>query len=244
MEWWSTFFSGLWLEVQRAYGAEKAEEEAAFAERTLRLPDGATVLDVPCGNGRLSVELAARGHRVTGVDLTKPLLAEARAVADERGLSVEWEHRDMRDLPWSERFDAALCFWGSFGYFDDEGNRAFLEALHRALRPGGRVLIDVPNVAEGILPKYEPRGWWRAGDVLVIEERTWDHERSRIDVEWTLVRDGEHERKTTSLRVYTYRELASLLRGIGFAEISGCSSLDGAPFELGGRLYLTAVRPA
>jgi cyclopropane fatty-acyl-phospholipid synthase-like methyltransferase len=141
-EWWQTFFAGHWLDVQRVFKAERTTAEADFIERVLKLQPGAAVLDVPCGEGRLSVELASRGYRLTGVDITEALLADARRTAAERRLDVAWHRRDMRDLPWREDFDGAYCFWGSFGYFDDEGNRAFLEAVARALKPGGRFLMD------------------------------------------------------------------------------------------------------
>jgi cyclopropane fatty-acyl-phospholipid synthase-like methyltransferase len=242
-EWWEGFFGGLWLEVQRRFkSAEQTRAEADFIERALRLPPRAEVLDVPCGEGRLALELAARGHRPTGVDATPALLADARAQAEGRGLRIEWAHRDMRDLPWVGRFDAAFCAWGSFGYFDDAGNAAFLGAVARALRPGGRFLMD-GNCVETMLPRFQERGWQQVGDVLWLEERRFDHVTCRVENDWTFVRGATIERRRASIRVYTYRELCQLLHAAGFASCEGYGSMSREPFALGSRrLYLVATK--
>ncbi len=161
-EWWERFFSGPWLDVQRQIRTEEETcNEADFIQKLLQLAPQAKVLDVPCGEGRLSLEMASRGYQVTGVDITLPLLDDARRKATERQLNIVWEHRDMRDLPCQEEFDGAFCFWGSFGYFDEQGNADFLKAVCRALKPGARFLVDT-HIAETLLPIFQERGWRHA----------------------------------------------------------------------------------
>jgi SAM-dependent methyltransferase len=232
----------MWLDVQRVLRAARTTSEAEFIQRVLKVQPGASILDVPCGEGRLSLELASRGFRVTGVDVTKAVLEDARRVATERRLEVAWHRRDMRELPWLEAFDGAFCFWGSFGYFDDEENKAFLTAVARTLKPGGRFVIDMPNVAEGLLPGFQERSWWPVGEVIVLEERRYDHVRSRVEVDWTLVKSGQVETKTSSIRTYTYREICSLLTEVGFTGLDAFSSLTGEAFKLGQRLYMVATK--
>src|SRR5690349_21606681 len=112
-EWWNRFFAGPWLEVQRsAWGAEETLSDAQTIERLLAPAPGAELLDVPCGEGRVALELAARGYRVTGVDLTEAFLDTARAAAARRSLDVRFEQRDMRTLDAHEAFDHAFCWWG------------------------------------------------------------------------------------------------------------------------------------
>src|SRR6187200_1776741 len=94
---------------------------------TLGLREGDEILDVPCGHGRIANRLAERGARVTGLDADTFFLDHARADAAARGVEVDYLHGDMRELPWTERFDAAVNWFTSFGYFDDAGNRAWLE---------------------------------------------------------------------------------------------------------------------
>ena len=242
--WYEEFFWSLWMEVQRQNKTEvQTCAEAAFIQKVLRIEPGVKLLDVPCGAGRHSVELAARGYRVTGVDLTVPFLQEARRRAVERQLEVRWERRDMRDLRWAGEFDGAFCFWGSFGYFDDQGNQDFLAAVLRAQKPGARFLLDT-HVAETLLPRLsQQRDWKRVGDTLVLEEKHYNPATARTNTEWTAARDGKVFRKTTSIRLYTYRELCQLFERVGFADLEPYGSLNGEPFEFGSpRLYLTATR--
>ena len=96
--WWEHFFEGLpvtlWLE---ALSQEHTESEAESIARWLSVQPGADLLDVPCGGGRLSLALAERGYRLTGVDVSREFLEHARSCDDAD--RVSWEHREMRDLP-------------------------------------------------------------------------------------------------------------------------------------------------
>src|SRR5918911_2831814 len=154
-EWWENFFTGVALDLWRAaVPAEQTQLEANFIQTMLGLPQGASVLDVPCGNGRLSLELAARGFNVTGVDFATDFIREARGRASEKGLNVAFEERDMRDLPWAAEFDGAICFGNSFGYMTDEGNAQFVRSVASALKPGARFIIDTHNITENLLLKF------------------------------------------------------------------------------------------
>lgn len=235
-EWWTTFFSGNWLDVQRNMRAGRTSKEVNFLVRVLNLKPGCRILDVPCGNGRLAIPLAERGYKVTGVDITTILLQEAQSASQGANLGLELVETDMRDLSWIETFDAAFCFWGSFGYFDD-GNRRFLEAVHRTLKTGSKFALDIPNVAETILPRLQIRSWSKVGGTTVLEDIKYRHTESRIDTEWTLVANGISETKTSSMRVYGFRELTFLFSEVGFEVCDTFSSLDCEPYELGRRAY-------
>src|SRR5262245_2072038 len=105
-DWFQSFFSGEWLDVQRGMATPEGNEKAAgVIERVLALRPGSRVLDVPCGNGRLTIALARRGHSMTGVDFTPVFLAEGRAAAGD--LPVTFLERDMRALDGLSGFDAA-----------------------------------------------------------------------------------------------------------------------------------------
>jgi SAM-dependent methyltransferase len=243
-DWWRDFFSGLpvefWLRVPTA---EQTRGEADFIEKALGLPAGARVLDVPCGGGRHALELAARGYRLTGVDLSEDFLMAARAQAMERQLAVAWQRQPMDELAWQGEFDGAYCFGNSFGYLDDAGNARFLKAVARALKPGGRFALDTGLAAEGMFPTFQERRWLQLGDLLFFSLSRYDPVRGRIDTDYTFLRDGKGETRPASFRVYMYRELCGLLEEVGFGDCAGYSSVTQEPFRLGSpRLLLVATK--
>jgi SAM-dependent methyltransferase len=242
--WHEDFFTGLWLEAQQnSFDREQSRSEAEGIQALLQLLPGERVLDIPCGNGRIAVELARRGCVVRGVDRSRPLLQAAQVLARSRGVEVLWSEGDMWQLDVDETFDAAVCMWGSLGYEDEEHDRRFLGAVADRLRPGGSFLIDV-HVAETLLAHFEERHWRWAGNVLVLEERSYDSLAGRIETDWTLSRGNEQEHRHSSLRLYTVHELHNLLIDNGFSQIEVYGSLDGEPFELGAsRLILVGRRP-
>ena len=240
---WEEFFSGLTLEImQEARPDEEISVEIRSMVRLLGLREGDRVLDVPCGSGRHSVLLASAGSKVSGLDISEPLLQKAREDAEASGLNIDYRQGDMRALPWREEFEAAVCLWGSFGYFDDEGNVAFVRAVSGALKTGGRFLIDTP-IIETVLPGYRTSDWTQIGHIMLLETRRYDHVNGRIDRSWTMIQGKRVEKRTLSMRLYTYSELCKMLRAAGFATCEGYSTLAGAPYSLGGdRVYMLATK--
>jgi len=110
------------------------EAAAELAWRLLDLQPGMSVLDLACGHGELASRLAARGCRVTGLDSSAVFLDQARGGAAAAGVSVEYVAGDMRQLPWTGRFDRVVSWSTAFGYFDDTANRTTVLATCRSDR--------------------------------------------------------------------------------------------------------------
>ena len=103
-DWHRTFFRGMTLELwRRATPPLRTKEEAEFLADAFAEHPGGRLLDLPCGNGRLALALAARGFRLTALDQSATLLKEGRAQAKAEGLSIDWRRGDMRSLPWRDR---------------------------------------------------------------------------------------------------------------------------------------------
>ena len=233
-QWYETFFQGVALDMWRAFTTpEMTREEVDFLVSTLELSPGARVLDVPCGGGRHSLELARRGYRVTGVDISEEFIAEARSGAGD--LAVEFRLGDMRNLPGTAEFDGAFCWGNSFGYLDPAGTQEFLGALGRALKPGARLVIDTGIVAEAILLSLQGRPWWKVGDILMLIDNQYRVEESRLDTTYTFVRDGKTETRPSSQYVFTVGEIRRMLAQAGFQMVAVYGGLDRSPFQLGGR---------
>jgi SAM-dependent methyltransferase len=225
--WWKEFFSGKALDLWRAVTtAEQTRAEADFLVSALRITPGSSVLNVPCGGGRL--ELALRGFRATGVEYSEEFIQKAREKSRERSLAVNWRQLDMRELSGLEPFDGAFCFGNSFGYLDDEENFDFLRAVAKVLKPGARFALDT-TCLELVLRVFEQRSWFEAGGLLMLERNEYDLLQSRMNTEYTFVGGGETERKRGSQRYYAYAELCGLLKGAGFTNLHGFGSLNRDP---------------
>jgi cyclopropane fatty-acyl-phospholipid synthase-like methyltransferase len=242
--WWENFFHGVALDFWRAaIPAELTHAEADFLTKQLQLTSSAKVLDVPCGNGRISIALAQRGFSLTGVDIAREFIDEANSNSLQAGLNIDWRNQDMRDLPWSANFDGAFCFGNSFGYLDDEANADFLRAVSVTLKPGGRFILDAPAIAECILPTFQPSRSMEIAGIKVDIEHRYDHEQGRIFNDFTFTRDGVVDKRPSSQRTYTYREIIELLRAASLEPIVAYGSLTEEPFKLGAhRLLLVSQK--
>lgn len=234
-EWFETFDEELWLG-----GDENAADQAAFLKKALRLRKDQTVLDAPCGAGRIAVHLARAGLLVLGIDRNPYFLERARQRFLEEGLEGEFLEADLREVGLVGGVHGALNWGGSFGSFDDAGNGEVLARLARAVRPGGRVLVDQPN-REHVLRHFADE--MDRGSVRI--RNRWNARTERIDATWTLVRHGAEHTYRTSMRLYTPAQLKRLMTAAGLDVEAAYGSAGGEPFtRTAQRLILVGRRPA
>lgn len=182
----------------------------------LELPDGARILDVPCGQGRHAHLLAEAGFTVDGLDYSAELLERARARGT--GPRLRYTRGDMRRLParWSGRFDALVNLFTSFGFFTDPADdaRAIAE-FARVLKPGGTLLWHGGS-RDGVMARFLARDWWQVRDgTMVGQERSFDGLSGVLTVRTTWsgrTRRGEREHR---IRLYTPTRLAELCAQAG-----------------------------
>ena len=228
------FDSELWLQ-----GDEEAEAQAAFLKKVLRLRKGQTVLDAPCGEGRIAVPLAEAGLLVMGIDHNPYFLDRARARFAEGELEGEFLVGDIREISLIGSFHAAFNWAGSFGYFSDEENLETLRRLARAVRPGGRVLVDQPN-REYVLRHFVKER--RHGPLTVVNR--WNARQERIESRWTLRRRGSKHTYAMAIRLYTPVQMRRLFKQAGLKVEASYGSPDGKKFRRSSRRLILVGRKA
>ncbi len=217
---------------------EITRQETDFLAAQLEAGPGGAILDVPCGNGRHSIDLASRGFRMTGVDISPGFIAEAR----ERQPEIDWIEGDMRRLPWEGRFDGAFCWGNSFAYFDHANCNLFLEAVARALKPGARFLLETGAVADTLLPVFQPETTMKIGDLDFHAQRVYDAADGRMDITYSFALGERKEVKAIHQWVHSAAEIGRMFRGAGLEPIAAFGGTNGEPFELGARRLILAGR--
>jgi SAM-dependent methyltransferase len=246
-QWYREFFDDLYLRVYQPVEAlERVRREVDFIVKALDLPAGAKVLDLCCGQGRHSLELARRGFQVVGVDLSEALLYAARKRAESEGLSVTFLHCDMREIDFADEFDAVINMFTSFGYLESEAeDEKVLGKVAQALKSGGKFLLDVVN-RDRLVRDFQAREWHAADEGwLVLEERTFDHLSGRMETRWVCVaRDGVRYERLSSVRLYTASELRTMLERAGLKVTNLFGDYDGSPYSWDSqRLIVVACKP-
>ena len=175
-EWWRTLFNSLYLETDGdvVENDRNTAQEVDLLIRSAGLERNDRILDLCCGQGRHSLELARRGftqcHRL---DRSRYLIRLARKRARQRNLQVSFHEGDARRFRSATASFHCVCILGnSFGYFErPEDDLAVLEAVKRALASGGTLVMDLMD-GDWMRRHFEPRSWeWVDQNHFVCRER-------------------------------------------------------------------------
>jgi SAM-dependent methyltransferase len=230
------FTEGHWL-------AAEAEVDSVLS--LLEVEPGAMVLDLPCGVGRHSLELARRGYRVTGVDRTQAYLNTARETAASERLEVEFLQADMRVFVRPGAFDAAVNLYTSFGYFEEqEEDRRVAANLYCCLKPGGTLVMELMG-KEVLARIFQPSDWQELPDgTLFLQERKVNADWTWIDNRWIVIKDGQRQDFAIGHRLYDGAGLRTLLLDAGFESAHLYGGLGGEPYDSSARRLVVVARKA
>jgi SAM-dependent methyltransferase len=239
--WYEDFFGPDYV-VRYVHPETQAQLEAI--EKILHLRKGSRILDVACGAGRHTVGLAKRGYRVTGFDLSRALLAEARRAAHVAHVKPTFVQGDMRQLRFANAFDAAISMFTSFGYFDrPEEDAKVLRGVARALAPRGKFLMEMFN-RDSLVASLPNQSWQAREDgTVVLEDASFDLLQGRFETRQIIIdRKGTRE-FTASVRAYTLAELKQMLDSVGLFVHRVLGGLDLSPYTARSRrIVLYAVK--
>jgi SAM-dependent methyltransferase len=249
--WWETFFDSDYLRIWE--GAEASGNPVRQVDglwSILALRAGASVLDAPCGYGRISRVMAERGVRVLGVDFSADMLAEAERRRDDLpDDQLRYLRHDLRKPLDESGFDCALNLFSSLGYGTESEDQAILATLRSAVRVGGHVFIEtnhrdrhVAQVAQGRSNTSRlPDG------TLFVGESHFDPVSGRVETTYYWSGPAGSGQKSSSIRLYTITELVRLVEAVGLRFESVHRGCFPEPFADGNstfdnRIGLLAVR--
>ena len=219
------------------------------------VPENSKLLDLACGIGRHSVELASRGYLVVGVDISKEYLETAQQMAADRNVSdhCQFIRGDMRKIKSVlhnyEEFDVIVNLFTSFGYYDDETDRRILRDLRSLVRKGGLFIIDIMNRDYFIRNIQKTHISNPTDEHFHIEETRLDLENSRLHAVWKIYKpvgdDLEYQETITiDNRLFSLHELKSWIEDAGWRYLEVYGGFDLSPLRFDSkRLLVVAQNP-
>jgi SAM-dependent methyltransferase len=208
----------------------------------LKIPANAHVLDLCCGVGRHSLELARRGFKVAGVDRMQAYLEQAREAATKENLDVEFVCEDMRNFLRPNAFDLVINLFTSFGFFEGiEEDRKVARNMFGSLKRGGILLMDMSG-KEILAREFRERDWREVDGIYWLEERKILDDWSRIQNRWIMFKDGQRFENTICPRLYSAAELRSLLHEVEFKKLNFYGGFDGSPYDSQARRLVVVAR--
>jgi len=214
-DWYRTAFA----DTADMAWTDRTAPEVERAMRMLKPQGGERVLDLACGSGRHS-ELKRQGFEAVGADISPELLEIARRDAEKEGLDVTFVEADLRELDFDAEFDIVLSLNdGAIGYLETEAeNLRTFEVISRSLRPGGRHLMQLPNVLYA--REHLPQKSWISGNAMIeLVEHRWNRGDKYMEGAMIPIRFGEvlDELKPIEFRqrLYTVEELTGIMSSVG-----------------------------
>jgi len=228
-QWYETLFENYAESYDSEGFAQGAQGECDFIESEIGHDKSLNILDVGCGTGRHAIELAKRGYRVTGIDLSENLLQKAREKANAASVEVEFERHDARNLPFNNQFDAAIMICeGAFPLMEtDEMNFEILKSVARALKPNGKFIFTTLN---GLFPVFNSIDQFHDEGPATEGNASYKSEHFDImtfrdhNITTFTDDDGVEHQLVCNERYYLPCEITWLLKSLGFSkiEIFGC----------------------
>ncbi len=254
--WWETLFNALYLktdgDVVENEINTKNEIDLVVAATNLKLDD--EILDLCCGQGRHSIELAKRGYiHVQGIDRSSYLIGVAKERSSNLGLDINFSEGDARNFNVEENSkDCIIMMGNSFGYFDrEEDDNSVLARIFSVLKANGKLFLDIAD-GQWIAQNFEKRSWeWIDNEYFVNRERALASDNKRLISREVVTssKSGVIADQFYAERLYSFEDIYNKLAQIGFTDIKQHSSLktnstrDQDLGMMAHRYFITAIAP-
>jgi len=209
--------------------AERTNLEIDFIESELALPPGARLLDVGCGFGRHSIELARRGYAVVGIDPAVTMITAARESAAKMTLSVDFRQERGEQFVTEDPFDAAICLFTSLGQITPQGeNSGLVQRAYASIKPKGQFVVEVPQ-RDAAVDQLKSSDRFGDGEQYTAVSRRYDPQKQTVTEIFRLVSPEENQTFTLRYRLYSQAALFAMFEQAGFVIQAAYGDYDGTP---------------
>jgi SAM-dependent methyltransferase len=237
------FFEGIYKDVWRKLiPPGLSEAECEFIQDVAQLEQGDQVLDVMCGYGRHTLELARRGFQVAAVDNSKTYIEEINLVAKEEGITVEAFAASALDASFDKKCKAAICMGNSFAFFERKDAVRLLQKVADCLEDDGVLIINSWMVAEIAIKHFREKEWFDVDGYKYLLDYRFEFQPSRIKSEHTIIgKDGVVEVIHGVDYIFTLSEMEAMFKETGLTTKAFYSTPRKRPFKMGdNRIYIVA----
>ncbi len=245
--WYENFFQGINCEIwEKALPDSVTIQEVDFLVSEMFLPQGCRILDIPCGFGRHSIELSKRGYNLTGIDISETFINSLNNRITSENLNIKTIHADILNVQLNEKFSGAFCLGNSFGYFNIDKMKSFVEKISSVLETGSKFIINSGMVAESILPNflhYSKNNKYTVGNITMEVTNTYVANESYMISTLLYTKENQKEEHGFKHYVYTLGEILRLLKSSGFSIVSTYGSTNKEGYKLGDhQIYIVAEK--
>jgi 2-polyprenyl-3-methyl-5-hydroxy-6-metoxy-1,4-benzoquinol methylase len=227
-QWYEELFENYGHNYDKEIFTQGTLSECDFIEKEIRFDKTLNILDIGCGTGRHSLELAKRGYKMTGADLSATMLQRANEKAKEQNLKIKFIQADARELTFSNVFNLIIMLCeGSFPLMEtDEMNFQILKNASNALCKNGKLIFTTLN---GLFPLFHSVKDFLASQTqegnATYQNNSFDLMTFR-DYNITVVEDdfGNKKELHCNERYYVPSEITWLLKLLDFKTIDICGA--------------------
>lgn len=242
--WYEDFFQGINCELwEKAVPDAWTDQEVELILDELQLTPGQSILDIPCGFGRHAIKLAVKGFAVTGVDISETYIHSLNQKIKAGRLPIKTILSDILLLQPDQQFDGAICMGNSFGYFNIDLMRIFVEKVASFLKPGAKFVVNSGMIAESIIPNFSKNKSFQIGNINMEITNHYRATEGYMESHIRYTKDGVSEDHSFKHFVFTLSEVIRLLLSFGLTTIGVYSGPDKTTFTLGDpQMYLVAIK--